>query len=416
VIGRPLERLLCTGEVNRGQPARGRRPTESWRQAFAGRRGAAEERMTTVNEEMTAHTPSMRGGDIEVSDSSRLPSQPLVSVAMVTYNHGPYIREALESVLMQQVDFPYEVCVGEDGSTDGTREICLEYAQKYPDRVRVFLRNRDNPARQSYRVPFMHNVVQTCKACRGRYLALLEGDDYWISRFKLARQVAALEADPTAAVAVHYVARIPEETPWKAYMVPGLPLRAFTLEDLLRGNLFAHTSSLLLRDWQQAAPEEIFRQGVCGDVPLLFGQLLRGRCIVLPQVMSVYRVHGSGVYGTQAARVKSERADILWETLRPFVPAPLCGLHRRSHIKLLADATAEYRKAGLVKAALGSSRKALSLVTAAPAFPWPERIALALGVAEGLFFPRLRRLRQRLVSHVVTRRYQRTFEADSHTV
>ena len=72
--------------------------------------------------------------DREISDWSKLPSDPLLSVAMIAYNHKDYIREAIDSVLMQKVSFPYEICIGEDGSTDGTREICLEYATKYPER------------------------------------------------------------------------------------------------------------------------------------------------------------------------------------------------------------------------------------------------------------------------------------------
>ena len=67
---------------------------------------------------------------------------PLVTVSIVTYNHRPYIEQAIDSVLMQETTFPFEICLGEDESTDGTREICREYAARHPDRIRLFLRSR----------------------------------------------------------------------------------------------------------------------------------------------------------------------------------------------------------------------------------------------------------------------------------
>src|SRR3954464_5744364 len=69
---------------------------------------------------------------------------PLVSVSVQTYQHAHYIKDCLEGILMQQTDFPFEILLGEDQSTDGTRKICIEYAQKYPDKVRLFLHQREN--------------------------------------------------------------------------------------------------------------------------------------------------------------------------------------------------------------------------------------------------------------------------------
>lgn len=364
-----------------------------------------------MSQETTSSAVADRGGDLEVGDASKLPSRPLASVCMFVYNHAPYIRESLDSVLMQRVDFPYEVCMGEDGSTDGTREICLEYAQRYPDKIRLLLRDRANPVRQKYKIPFMHNTVDTVKACRGKYIALLDGDDYWISQSKLSQQVAALESNPACTVAAHYVMRIPEGKPWRTYLVPGLPLRELTVEGLLRERLYIHTSSLLLRrcpdvDW------EILTDAVCGDVPLLFCHLLRGTGIVLPQVMSVYRVNDSGVYTSESAISQVQRASALWETFLPFIPTPLRGLHRTGHIKILADAVAEYRKAGLAKTAIRDFRKALSMIAALETCSLPDRMTLAAEVVESLLFPRLHGLRQQLVRKLRSRRCQRAFDAD----
>src|SRR6478735_1262142 len=75
---------------------------------------------------------------------SKANTNPLVSVCVQTYQHVNYIKECLDGILMQQTDFPFEVLLGEDQSTDGTREICIEYAQKYPDKIRLFLHHREN--------------------------------------------------------------------------------------------------------------------------------------------------------------------------------------------------------------------------------------------------------------------------------
>lgn len=132
--------------------------------------------------------------DMEVSDWSRLPKEPLASVWIVTYQQADHIARALTSVLSQKTDFPFEVCVGEDGSEDGTRSICEDYARQYPERIRLFLRNRENPERKKYNAVLMHNFIETIKACRGKYIAFIEGDDYWTDPLKLQKQVSFLES------------------------------------------------------------------------------------------------------------------------------------------------------------------------------------------------------------------------------
>lgn len=343
------------------------------------------------------------GQDVEVADPSKLPSDPLVSVCMITYNHAPYIREALDSVLAQQVDFPYEICVGEDDSTDGTRDICREYARRYPDKIRLFLRDRTNPARQTFNIPFAHNGEETYKACRGKYIAFVEGDDYWISPTKLARQVAALESNPAATVAAHYTLRIPQREPWKACLVPDLPMRDLSVEDLLRARFYIHTSSLLLRR-RDDIDREIFRRAPCGDVPLLFCQLLHGKGIMLPQVMSVYRIHGGGVFSGRSTVTQTRQTVELWEAFQPFVPASLRTMHQLGYLRILSDATAEYRKSGLAKEALQAFRKSLATARALETGSWRDQVSHTADVLESLLFPRVRRVRQRLMARVRARR------------
>ena len=237
-------------------------------------------------------TRELSGGDIEVADYARLPAAPLVSVDMITYNHAAYIREALDSVLMQQVDFPYEICLGEDGSTDGTREICIEYARKHPDKFRLFLRDRSNPARAGYKVPFMHNGVETFDSCRGKYIATLEGDDYWTCRGKLMAQLCVLEERPHLSLCAHYAIAFDQALPWRVSAIPPTPLRDFDIKYELENCFFLATGSLVFR--REQLDLDAFRSAWAGDSMLIMQHLRHGNGIVLPKIMSMYRQHSAG--------------------------------------------------------------------------------------------------------------------------
>ena len=119
-----------------------------------------------------------------------MPADVKVSVAMITYNHERFIAQAIESVLMQQTDFAVELVIGEDCSTDGTREIVRAYGERYPERVHPLL-HEHNLGLKGH-----NNFVATLKACRGQYIALLEGDDYWTDPHKLQKQVDFLDGHP----------------------------------------------------------------------------------------------------------------------------------------------------------------------------------------------------------------------------
>lgn len=130
---------------------------------------------------------------IETSDSEKLCKHPIVSVCMITYNHESYIRQAIEGVMMQKTDFEFELVIGEDASTDKTREICFEYQKKYPDKIRVLwwhenLRKVKHPAGGNSRRTQAHS--------RGEFIALCEGDDYWIDPLKLQEQVDIMREHP----------------------------------------------------------------------------------------------------------------------------------------------------------------------------------------------------------------------------
>jgi hypothetical protein len=139
-------------------------------------------------ESKTASPDAANTDWVEVSDSAVMSRLPLVSVHMITYNHEPYIAQAIEGVLKQEIDFPMELVIGEDCSTDRTREIVMEYQKRYPDIIRAVLWKRNVGGRRNSR-----KVVELL---RGKYVAFNEGDDYWTHPRKLQRQVDILQSRP----------------------------------------------------------------------------------------------------------------------------------------------------------------------------------------------------------------------------
>lgn len=110
-----------------------------------------------------------------------------VSVLMITYNHEQYIKQAIEGILMQKCDFQIELIIGEDCSTDNTRQICNEYVLNYPE-IKL-LPSKINMGAIS-------NLIRTFQTSTGKYIALCEGDDFWTDPYKLQKQVDFLEANP----------------------------------------------------------------------------------------------------------------------------------------------------------------------------------------------------------------------------
>lgn len=240
-----------------------------------------------------------------------------LSVAMITYNQERFIGQAIESILAQNVNFDYEIVIGEDCSTDGTRAVVLDFQRRYPDRIVVLLRERNIGA--------MRNFAGTIAVCRGHYLAILEGDDYWSCTNKLQRQVDFLDTHPDWAVCcsraevrnecdLHsstlraqtgavFPAR-PGSTRPDGQDVSGLlpvgPRAAgtFTLEDLLRGN-FIPTCTVVYR-WGSlpSLPSWFFRSSL-GDLPLHAMVAGERKIELLDECMAVYRIHAGGMWSSR---------------------------------------------------------------------------------------------------------------------
>lgn len=124
---------------------------------------------------------------------------PLVTVLATTYNQEKYIAQALDSVLAQKTDFPFEIYVSEDCGTDGTRTILQDYARRYPDSIRLNLRDKN--------VGISRNWYEGLCAARGEYVCTLEGDDWWLDDCKLQKQMDFLREHPDYAAVSQPFAR-----------------------------------------------------------------------------------------------------------------------------------------------------------------------------------------------------------------
>ena len=120
---------------------------------------------------------------------------PYVTVQIITYNHASFIKDALEGVIMQKTNFPFEIILGDDESQDGTREICIEYAKNYPEQIRLMLHKRENNIKILGKPCLIFQYLYNNFSARGKYIAVCSGDDYWTDTLQLQKQFDLLEVN-----------------------------------------------------------------------------------------------------------------------------------------------------------------------------------------------------------------------------
>jgi glycosyltransferase involved in cell wall biosynthesis len=224
-----------------------------------------------------------------------------VSVALVTFNQKKYIAEAIESILNQVVNFDYEIVVGDDCSDDGTRKILLDYQKKMPRIIRLLPTGS--------RKGMNKNFIYTINQCQGEYVAYLEGDDYWISKDKLQKQVDLMERNKNYRFCFHLVKTLNQDEKINEETIPDAERRReIFLEDLLVCN-FIGTSSLMFRNEKKVIWPDQFLDFKMMDWPFYILLLEKGGgagCI--NEVMSIYRIHQGGIYSRNSKIVNYNNA------------------------------------------------------------------------------------------------------------
>jgi glycosyltransferase involved in cell wall biosynthesis len=252
-------------------------------------------------------------------------SEPKISVLMITYNHARFIRQALDSVLAQKTDFSYEVVIGDDASPDGTGAILAEYAEKFPDRIRLLHRTQN--------IGMNANLADTLAACRGEYVAVLEGDDYWTDNQKLARQAGFLDSHPECVSCFHNVIVFSDDAGAvvagyhaqpdgrQLMCAPDLPAR-LSQNDLIRRNVIP-TCSVMFRRSSAGTLPPWFTKLRLGDQPLHILCTEHGLAAYLPEVMGAYRLHSSSVWsGKSQLHRMSRTLEMYAELERHFLGRP----------------------------------------------------------------------------------------------
>jgi glycosyltransferase involved in cell wall biosynthesis len=236
---------------------------------------------------------------VEISDPLVLPCSPIVSVLMLAYNHGPYVTQAIESVMAQVTEFPIELLIGEDCSNDGTRAIVEDYQRRYPHQIRVISGPKN--------VGMQRNFLRILEHARGTFIAFCEGDDWWIERNKLQKQYEIMTSSPSISMCVH-AAKVFNHRKDKfiAARHRGRRARTLRIEELIQNNggdvmsctLFLKRDSLLaLSGWLLNFP--------VGDYPIKIWVASQGGCYYMPEPMGAYRT-STGTSWTSISRSAEE--------------------------------------------------------------------------------------------------------------
>jgi glycosyltransferase involved in cell wall biosynthesis len=222
-------------------------------------------------------------------------TKPKASIMVITYNHEKYIAQALESVLMQETEYSYEINVIEDCSTDRTQEIILRYKERFPDKINIYF----NPKNIGTLSPPAQKVFyEGFKTLRGDYLAILEGDDYWTSPQKLQQQISFLEGHRDFVACAHNTLKIYEDgsqAPHRFHYVEGNK-HVHTVHDFAAMTSFFHASSILYRNVLRGVPVRAFRSKWSCDIFLTLAHVQYGKLRNFDEDMSVYRSHKGGNY------------------------------------------------------------------------------------------------------------------------
>lgn len=230
---------------------------------------------------------------------------PKVSVLMLTYNQQAFIGQAIMSVVNQQVDFRYEIVIADDCSQDDTPEICKRLASRYPSLIKLHLRKKN--------MGLIPNFLDAYSCCRGKYIAICEGDDYWTSSHKLMRQVSFLDAHPDFTIAFHRVINhYIDHGTWS--LSNGGSRRITTVSELSRSNYISNVSAMFRHIPVEDLPEWFSRVSTY-DYPLHMLNAARGKIYYDKRPMAVYRQHLRAIWSQAGAVRKLDMARSVRELM-----------------------------------------------------------------------------------------------------
>lgn len=245
---------------------------------------------------------------------------PLLSICIITYNHEKYIRQCLEGVLMQKTTFPFEIIIGEDCSTDNTRTVVQEFESRYPDIIKPIYHERN--------VGGARNGFEFCyPRLKGKYIAICEGDDYWIDPNKLQKQVDFLEQNPDYVLCFHRVKSVDHNDEMIGIQDKADSAVLYNRQDIL--HISIPTLSVVFKKCFDFFPREMFK-AQSGDT-FLFGLLSGyGKAADLGFIGASYRKHPGGVFNSKS---QVEKCKQCIETRKIMVGSSFFTKEQRREIK-----------------------------------------------------------------------------------
>ncbi|HYG49862.1 MAG TPA: glycosyltransferase [Flavobacteriales bacterium] len=233
-----------------------------------------------------------------------------VSVCTLTYNHVNYIKECIESALAQKTNFDFEICIGDDGSNDGTSLICADYARRYKN-VKHILQDRKNIIYINGRATGRYNFISLLGMMQGQYIAMLDGDDYWTDSNKLQSIVNFLDHNRDFSFAFHSCSITENGTVRKDYLNQYTP-DVIDLAYLARNGNCMRTMSVVFRNiYKQGVPEFFYHTPV-GDYPFHIHNARHGKGKFIKKDMGVYRKHTAGIWSSyKSVEMKKEWLKML---------------------------------------------------------------------------------------------------------
>lgn len=213
---------------------------------------------------------------------------PLVSICCITYNQEDFIADAIEGFLMQKTEFPYEILIGEDCSTDRTKDIVLGYAESNPDRIKLFISEKNMGGQKNF-----ENLTEQS---RGKYIALCEGDDYWTDPLKIQKQIAFLERNPECMMSFHASKVITAKKLSTLRTIrPFQQDHLCTVEEIIRiAGAKIPTQSKVYRKQVVADLPQWYLSAHVGDMAKDLLIASRGTIAYMDETMSVYRLAVKG--------------------------------------------------------------------------------------------------------------------------